>query len=288
MNYLKVKEDIETETPLGIYDVPFKEYAKINYHNQSTIKYYSESPAHYHFFKSYRKKPTVAMLEGRIWHKAILEPNKFFEEYALQPKINRTTKTGKAEEAQWFIDNPGREPVRQDLFRQMVTAQEQIHSNPSLAPFFENGLAETSFFTQDSYLGLRKKGMLDYWHPAKNIIIDLKTTTSCDEFKFGRDIEQLLYHVQAAWYCDLVKEATGEKIDGYGILALEKNPPFACRMFTLPDKVIEKGRKMYTRYLSIHKECEKVGKWPTFDNLVVDFEPKSWFYESQLPEYPIF
>ena len=288
MPELEIKDKIESETPLGIYKVKFKEYQNVSYLNQSSIKHYSKSPAHYYSNKKNPKEATAAMVEGRVWHTGILEPETFFNEYAIQPKINKSTIIGKKALAEWLEEHHGKEPVTKELTDNIYQAHEQIHANPSLSPFLKGGHAELTFLTKDPFIDFYKKGMLDYWHPDTNIIIDLKTTRNCDIDSFSRDIQNMLYHVQAAWYCDQVKEATGRKVEAYAILALEKTAPFSCRLFVLPEKVIEQGRILYNRYLGIHKTCLENNKWPTFENLVVDFDPKPWFYNYELPDYPQF
>ena len=45
-----------------------------------------------------------ALLEGRVQHTVFLEHHKFFDEFAIEPAVDRRTKVGKAEYAEWLED----------------------------------------------------------------------------------------------------------------------------------------------------------------------------------------
>ena len=55
----------------------------------------NRSPMHFKYEIEHRPEPTPALLFGIAAHKLILEPEGFFDEFAITPLVDKRTKEGK-------------------------------------------------------------------------------------------------------------------------------------------------------------------------------------------------
>ena len=54
-----------------------------------------ESPQKFAWYKQHPPEPTPALLFGQVFHKLVLEPNLFEQEFVVAPECDRRTKAGK-------------------------------------------------------------------------------------------------------------------------------------------------------------------------------------------------
>ena len=54
-----------------------------------------ESPQKFKYFKDHPEEPTPTLLFGQVFHKLVLEPDTFGEEFAVCPDADRRTREGK-------------------------------------------------------------------------------------------------------------------------------------------------------------------------------------------------
>ena len=111
-----------------------------------------------------------------------------------------------------------------------------------------------------------------------NLIADLKTTDDAGFRGFQKSFANFHYHRQAAFYCDLVSQITGEKYDTFTIIAVEKTAPYAVQVFALDEGTLEKGREEYQRGLAVYRECMLTNKWPAYSDDVVPLNLPSWAF----------
>jgi hypothetical protein len=85
--------------------------------SKSGLDLVHRSPAHYYAAKldpdrPAEKKDTPALRFGRAFHTLVLEPDLFFQEYAVLPeKVDRRTKAGKEAWAEFEAELGGREAL---------------------------------------------------------------------------------------------------------------------------------------------------------------------------------
>jgi hypothetical protein len=140
------------------------------------------------------------------------------------------------------------------------------------------GENEETFIWQDEDTGLYCRCRPDRrvnddlsWLPS-NLLIDWKTTRSCDIRDLRQSILSYGYHIQAAFYTDGYEKTTGNKAGGFVNVFVEKSPPFRVVLGVLTETAITEGRYQYKKALTKIAQCEKQHYWPGF----VDFD---------LPEY---
>ena len=71
--------------------------------------------------------------------------------------------------------------------------------------------------------------------------------------------------MQAAFYMDVYKWATGESADSFRFIAVEKDLPHATMMYRLDDTALSEGRKLYRQALNTYADCLERDEWQDYD-----------------------
>lgn len=243
-----------------------------------------QTPGHFKFLKENPSEPTAAMITGTIVHSALLEPERFLDTHAVMPifvgktKDGKETTSGACKEVQekreeWLINNPTKVVMDNGLYHEIFGMIGSVMAHPKAKAALQKSHNEMSFFGQLEGVAVRCRP--DILRQG-NLIADLKTTKIASERGFQKEVADRNYHIQAAFYCDLVTQVTGEKYDTFTIIAVEKEPPYAVQVFALDEATLEKGREEYQRGLAIYKECVLTNKWPLYSNEVVPLNLPSW------------
>ena len=246
--------------------------------NISSLKHMRLSPAKARYRIDAPRTVTPALAIGTAMHMALLEPDRFLQTYAVKPDVDARTKAGK--EAIAEAQAGGKELLAKTDFEAALTTSARLREHPFYRRFIDGGVYESSWFI-DHPLGARCKGRLDIWLPERNVIVDVKTTDAADVRNFARDAVKYLYHVQAAFYMDLVENVTGTPVDGYVILAMEKSEDRDFRAFWLDPELIERGRSDYRVWLLQWLHCERTGLWPGYQAELVTLSAPAWMLADQ-------
>ena len=142
------------------------------------------------------------------------------------------------------------------------------------------GFNERSFFGVEPDTGLIVKCRPD--RIKGQYLVDVKT---CGEIKkFDRNVIDYYYHIQAAFYLDVVELSTGKKPDGFLFVAIEKQAPFDCAVYELTEDFLEIGRMQYKEALKQMKHCQDSGNYPGVmgDKEVLNISAPYWLYREHL------
>jgi len=211
----------------------------------SSLVTFLNSPAEYHqrYVLGKKSEQTDAMLLGEAIHCAVLEPDRFLERFSnSNPSGNylRTVEelteairalgekpTGKrkgdiitqlltldpnAKILDVYLDEileSGKKPLKPQDFQMCLDIQSKAQSHEWLSRVLAKGQAEQwvwSQFTESTIL----HGRMDFFSNEFNqpIILDVKTVNSAHPENFQRQIWNDKLFIQAAMYCDMVKNAT--------------------------------------------------------------------------------
>ena len=72
-----------------------KEYRQHPAISRSELWHIRESPEKFKWYREHPEQPSPALIFGQVFHKLALEPNTFYDEFAVAPIIDRRTKDGK-------------------------------------------------------------------------------------------------------------------------------------------------------------------------------------------------
>lgn len=257
----------------GIYtsdQLSNEDYHRADGISKSGLDLILRSPAHYRFAE--KREATRAMEIGTALHCAILEPERFASEYMLL----RNVTDRRASEYKEAVKVWGSERVLTGTEADKVAGmQESMLSHPELSPFIKGeGDCELSVFANDPETGALVKCRFDKLLKAK-LAIDVKKTQDLRDFP--KSVVNYGYHIQAAFYMDVWKWATGDDLDGFIFAAVEENMPHASAMFDLDDEAIGIGRMLYRKALNTYVECHERDEWNGIHQRRMNIQLPSWY-----------
>lgn len=223
----------------------------------------NRSPYYFKTQLDNKNEPSPAMLFGIAAHKMILEPDTFFDEYAAAPDVDKRTKVGK-EEWQKFIDDcvkNDKSAIANSDFAKIKDMAEKIEQN-ALAKMFLTGDHETEWYWQDLITHEKLKAKCDNIAiiDNKKIIVDYKTTSSCQDGYFESTIKKYGYQFQAGFYTSGLEQITGEE-HGFAFVAQETTAPYACRVYVCSNAFIANGQLKYRELLNLYHDCKIKDEW---------------------------
>lgn len=214
---------------------------------------------------------TDAMRFGSAVHTAVLQPELFERQWAVkQPRSEGFMAHNKAlieqgfgllSEAEWEACGRMRDAVR----------------NHPTAVRVLGGEAERSAVWTDPETGLLCKARFDDIRRS-TCVVDLKTTTDASPNAFSRSIFNYGYHLQAAHYMAGAL-ALGIEVNHFVIIAVEKDPPYALKVYRIQDDAFWAGEEDRQRLMIEYKRCVKTGQWPSYPVEPEDISLPPWAWE---------
>lgn len=226
-----------------------------------------KSPAHYLYAVTHPSESTTAMEFGTAAHKFILEQESFFDAYVIAPEVDRRTKAGKAEWAEFMESLGDREVIKSADLEVIRAMDEAVLANPTAAALLKTGRHEVPIEWTDPDTGepckCRPDCLTEYG--GQKYIVDYKTTNSCEDGHFERACRTYGYKLQAAMYTEGVFAETLESYK-FAFVAQEKNPPYAVRVYFCDQGFIDEGREQFRDLIEIYHLCKTAGQWPGYTN----------------------
>ena len=270
----------------GVYfNLSEEEYHAEKRLSASGIKQILNSPTEYWFNSRlnplYEENKTEALTDGTILHGLILEPESFFEKFAVPSKeidaLNKNTNTFK----EWKAANEGagKKLLTLSKYQKFKTITAYLSQKGQVLDcgLFKGGRSEVSIFWTDG--GIKRKARLDYVSDGR--IIDLKTFAMRQNTDFADHIRRYFYsfrvYIQMIYYLRAFNFAKAEGLTVKGTAAdlkfwegLQENPllfivfvnrdlPQGCFKAFLKEKCpdlwrmgenqIEKAEMLYSDYM---------------------------------------
>lgn len=236
------------------------DYASIIGLNYSGAKQILRSPAHYQAWLNAEQKDTPALKFGRLVHTATLQPREFNSTVAIAPEVDRRTKAGKeAYEAFTAALPSNAEVVDKGTYDEVCAVTESAEKAiASLGCDITKWEAEKPVHKEFGGAIIKGRPDLVTEIGGERVVIDLKTTQDAGEQSFARDVFNFKYFMQGAWYLEL----TGAK--RFILVAVEKEPPYAHRVYELDEASIAEGRKLMESAMDTYVQCLKFNVWPSY------------------------
>jgi ATP-dependent exoDNAse (exonuclease V) beta subunit len=191
---------------------------------------------------------SAALRAGTIVHAAVLEPERFAEEFVVPPEVNKRTKAGKEEWEKWEEEHKDVFAITQDEMTKANILRDHVFKNPKAAELFTGGIAEVPLLWNSEHHGteFRFKGRADYVVAFGDtmLVVDLKTTQDASYTSFQRSMVNWDYALQAAHYRDGVAQIMPEYDVHFVWVVIEKAPPMGCQIFSATEEIYEYGRKL--------------------------------------------
>lgn len=251
------------------------DYRAIDALNYSGAKHILLSPAHFNAHLAEERKDTPALKMGRLIHLAALQPDVFHKSVHIEPNVDRRTKDGKSQyEAFKAGIAEGDEIVDAETHSQITSIS--ISAQAAIASL---GLKEikTEVALVGEFNGAKIKGRIDLIGTDKDAnlcVVDLKSCICAEPKSFGRDVASFMYHMQDAWYSTLARARK------FYIVALEKNPPFAYRIYTLDEATRGEGVRLMTEATAIYAQCKAFNTWPSYTHEISELSIPKWAFSN--------
>ncbi len=166
----------------------------------------------------------------------------------------------------------GRIPISARSYKDMLGMLTAVNNHHTAAGLLHNAYVEQSYFVTTPHghrhlpPGLMLKCRTDAITENGIIVPDLKTTDDVSEEGFGRTIYQRRYHVQAAYYLDILDMLYGEDAPKVWCnIAAQNKRPYDVAVHWYTDEMIAAGRALYLRDLAAIMDWQQRNYWPGAD-----------------------
>lgn len=204
---------------------------------------------------------TPAMKLGTAIHVAMLEPELWDDLYYEMPFIeNGRTKEGIALKKKSLEEADGKIMLKHEEHQKVKAIMAEYHKQTKmskLARHYCSGDVELSHYMDYGGVGVRVRP--DVLNLEKGFIADVKSCQNSNPRIFKRDALNRNYHVQAAFYMDMISMFYDTEITEFRFIACMTNPPYTVNVIALSKHYIEEGRLMYGAALSDWKDYVKNG-----------------------------
>lgn len=238
------------------------EYRKKEGISASDIKKMMKSMAHYKYYKDHPdENDSEALQFGRAYHKLMLEPDDFDNEFIVSPKFDRRTKEGKAAYEEFLKNAEGKEVINEDTYQKLLEMQVALYNTPYVKLLIK-GEHEKSFFWTDEKTGIPCKCRPDSFGQIKGqyVCVDLKTTNDAETDHFMKDALKFGYDIQADHYCEGL-ESVYKKPFKFIFIAQEKTAPYLVNVLEADEYFMASGKELRDKLLEEYSKCLETDEW---------------------------
>jgi exodeoxyribonuclease VIII len=218
-----------------------------------------------------RKKPSPALIRGSRLHEVCLGGSKPLK---VAPDINRRTKAGREEWAEFVESSAGYDVCSQDEYDEVMRMHDAIMAHTEANDLLK-GIYELSGYWNNDEYGLLKIRP-DIRTPSTGTIADIKTIGgSADPLNFTRAVVNFKYHLSAAYYLDVANMidaelGAGDKVyDKFAWIVVESAHPYTVAVYRPDPEMIEVGREIYHDALIDIARCDSTNDWPAYPSLTL-------------------
>jgi PDDEXK-like domain of unknown function (DUF3799) len=244
---------------MSVYEnLTYDEYTALGGLRCGSLLKMKRSPKHYRHALT-NSKTSDALTFGKGLHTKVLEPQHWDRDVMVWTETkSRGLKYQAFERA-----NPRKTVLLEAEVWAIEAMAAALKADPVAADYLNlPGMTEVSVVCDDRQTGRKLQCRPDHLAPGK-AILDLKKSRDPVPWLFGRDAARFGYHARAAFYADVIYEATGERLP-YVFVTVEDKPPYDVVVFNTVQspEVIAAGRSEYRELLGKLIECERTGQWP--------------------------
>jgi len=242
----------------------------------------------YHWYRKHiaqdlPQDSTPALEFGKAFHTYILEPHKFYNEFAVPPTIDKRTKEGKEVYNQFIESSENKTILSSKDHDIIVDLHSSIISNKEVKAALESCdlLEEELFFTLDD---IDFKAKLDAVDTKNHIIYDLKSMAKAYTYdiytnqisnKFFYDMQKYNNDAQTYIYTEAYRQKYGV-VPRFAFLSIEKKKPYEVQFIDVEHSFIECGEIKTHRLIDMYKTLlDQYGNKPWISNKLYAEAPVS-------------
>ena len=241
--------------------------------NSSLLKRLRISPAT--AFGVEQVPSSTALDFGHAYHSYILEPETFDSQYFIydstkRPEPDKTfaakeNKEWKAEQYETAAAQKKAVLEASDFLRIQLMAAQLKQNLPHADKLIRNTVHERSIYQtmqvngEDVEVKCRVDGLNE-----KGVIFDLKTTKNAHPDGFNREAGIYAYHLQMAFYKQIVELEFGRPFNVV-IIAQEQEAPFNSGFYSISDNMIEKGNREVAKWMKLAQHVRHTGELSSYE-----------------------
>lgn len=250
----------------GVYDISNDRYHASEGLSRTALWTFKQLPQKYwyHYLSGEYITPadTEAHLLGHMLHTLLLEPDQFDARYFMMPKVNRTTKQGKASYETALHEANGRQLFNTEQWDLLQGMYDTLQDQKIVRDVLTGDVAfETSIFWEDQETGLLCKARPDIWNSP--ICADLKTTEDASYRAFQYSAMKYGYFLQAGMIYEALK-SIGWTFEKFLFICAEKKKPHPVGLYLLDDEALQFGIDLFHQLLRRFAECKHKNEWPDY------------------------
>lgn len=233
--------------------------------SKSKLANISKSPEYFKWILDNPQEPTNDLIIGQAFHKITLEPNTFYDEFAVMPTCDRRTNAGKETYARFVAENLNKTVIAEDVYNTICGMRDSVRSNKYANALLSNGNTEQSIYWVDELTNEICKCRPDYYRSIEDriLITDLKSCRQADSLSLSKEVVKYSYDLQAGMYSTGISthfEKPLELID-FIFIFVEKEPPYLINVTQASRFVIDRGISLFREYLGMYAECKRTNNW---------------------------
>jgi hypothetical protein len=233
------------------------EYDALGFLNYSRLKFLSRSPRAFRDNWDSPTPPTAPMILGGHGHTAILEPTLY--KFAIYPGPVRNGKVFDA----FCEENAGKIILNQKEANYIEGMAKAVRSNPDAFKYLRYVKTEVTLVWRDPMFKRDFKCRIDAITDIDDepVMVSLKSTVDCRDFRFESQYYKMSYHVQDALYQNGFYHLN-RTLPRMVTIAVESKPPHDSAVYNIPTDVLRQGNADLAKWLETLAECEKSNEWP--------------------------
>lgn len=273
----------------GVHSITNEQYNSSEGISRSQLMLMNQSP--YHFWYGVvsglaaKKEATPAMVIGSAFHTLLLEPHLFEYEYCIKPELYKMPpelrlkdfgrelfEENKKERAEIKEKNSiineeferlsaGKIVLTREQYTKTKAMADGVRIHESVTLLLSDAQYEQSIYWTDKDTGLQFKVRPDVW--STKMCVDIKTAADVATYKFKSACLEHGYYLQAGMIYEACK-AIGQPIEIFSHLVIEKEAPYAPKVFVMSDKALQFGIDQFMVLKERLAECYAKNKWEAY------------------------
>jgi len=205
---------------------------------------------------------------GELVHTAVLEPD-LLNVTVFPGRMDKRTKAYK----EFAAEHEGETIINQGDWAIVDGIRASVARHPAAQEYLAKGQAELSIFWKHP-IGFDCRSRIDWL--TDDVMMDLKSAQSVTPRRFGKQVADLYYYAQMAFYHDAAKALDGRDRKCV-MLAAQKSAPYDVVPYRLPEEAVMAGRRLYQDWLlKLKKHQDNPELWRGISDVEI---------ELHLPEY---
>lgn len=265
-----------TITEPGVYDLDDATYLADPVEggslSASGAKLILECPRKFHHRQTGGTKHTDYFDFGKAAHAALLGAG---ADVVVLDYADWRTKDAKAERDS--LRHEGKTPMLAHEWAVVQSMIDAVREHPAAAALLDiDGPTEQSIVWHDLIWRRAKVDKRIELPNGRPAIIDFKTTNDASPSGFTRSTATYAYFMQAAWYLDALRFATGRDDGAFILIATEKEPPYVSGVYELTEPYRRIGEWRNERAVELYQRCTAAGRWPMYSDDIEQLSAPVW------------